>query len=140
MVGIGYEKVILDSRPTMDLELRSSPFWQPSLFGIEIPTRWGGAFQINSDNDLWAGLGFTGETALPAEFRAEVALFFGAYSQGDGTDLGGTFPMFRTKLGVSRAVSGPWRVGASVSHKSNAGTDSRNPGSESFLLQVYRAF
>jgi lipid A 3-O-deacylase len=51
----------------------------------------------------------------------------GAYSKGDGLDLGGTFE-FHLGIGASYAVTGDSRLGVALYHISNAATHRKNPG------------
>jgi lipid A 3-O-deacylase len=51
----------------------------------------------------------------------------GAYSKGNGLDLGGTFE-FHLGIGASYAVTGDSRLGLAIYHISNAGTHRKNPG------------
>lgn len=51
----------------------------------------------------------------------------GAYSKGNGIDLGGTFE-FHLGVGASYAITGDSRLGVAVYHISNANTHRKNPG------------
>ncbi len=51
----------------------------------------------------------------------------GAYSKGNGLDLGGTFE-FHLGIGASYAVTGDSRLGVAIYHISNATTHRKNPG------------
>ncbi len=59
---------------------------------------------------------------------------------GEGNDLGTDFPIFRSQVGASYALADDWRLGASVSHKSNARTADYNPGVETFFVSLIRRF
>jgi hypothetical protein len=65
------------------------------------------------------------------EFTPSAGL--GAYSRGDGLDLGGTF-QFHLGLGLSYAVSSTDQIGLYLTHISNAGINGYNPGENSLLL------
>ena len=63
----------------------------------------------------------------------------GAYSRGDGDDLGSPVE-FRSRLGVSRSVGPVWRVGLAFEHKSNGGVAELNPGVETVFVTLGRRF
>ncbi len=65
------------------------------------------------------------------EFTPSAGL--GAYSRGNGLDLGGTFE-FHLGLAVSYAVTDNGRLGLYLTHISNAGINGYNPGENSLLL------
>lgn len=65
------------------------------------------------------------------EFTPSAGL--GAYSRGDGLNLGGTF-QFHLGLAVSYAVTDNGRLGLYLTHISNAGINRDNPGENSLLL------
>ncbi|MFA5515787.1 MAG: acyloxyacyl hydrolase [Desulfuromonadales bacterium] len=57
----------------------------------------------------------------------------GAYSRGDGADLGGTL-QFRTSLSVAYQFKNLSRLGVSIAHMSNANIYDQNPGEEEIYL------
>jgi hypothetical protein len=63
----------------------------------------------------------------------------GGYAYGDGEDLGSDLE-FRTRIGVSRALRPPWRVGLVIEHKSNGGIGEINPGVETIFVVLSRHF
>lgn len=65
------------------------------------------------------------------EFTPSAGL--GAYSRGNGLDLGGTFE-FHLGLSLSYAVTEKGRLGLYLTHISNAGINGYNPGENSLLL------
>ena len=65
------------------------------------------------------------------EFTPSAGL--GAYSRGNGLDLGGTF-QFHLGLALSYAVTEKGRLGLYLTHISNAGINGYNPGENSLLL------
>lgn len=65
------------------------------------------------------------------EFTPSAGL--GAYSKGNGLDLGGTF-QFHLGLSLSYAVSETSRLGLYLTHISNAGINPKNPGQNSLAL------
>jgi len=98
------------------------------------------AVETDGDGDLWGGAGPVLFPPLGAIWRVEASVMLGAYRDGGGNDLGAGVPIFRSMLGLSRALAPGWRLGASISHKSNAGTAARNPGVETLLVGVTRSF
>jgi hypothetical protein len=65
----------------------------------------------------------------------------GGYRSSDnGTELGRTFPMYRTQVEIDRALGSGWRTGLALSHKSNARTDEVNPGVETVHLTISHSF
>lgn len=71
--------------------------------------------------------------------RLLLAPFTGAghYEREEGPNLGGAF-QFRTGLEVGMRLRDGWRVGASLYHLSNAGTERPNPGTEAVVLNLSR--
>jgi hypothetical protein len=63
----------------------------------------------------------------------------GAYSKGDGLDLGGTFE-FHLGIGASYAVTGDSRLGVAIYHISNAATHRKNPGVNTVAITWSFAF
>lgn len=57
----------------------------------------------------------------------------GAYDEGDGRDLGGTF-QFHLALDVAWRLEDGDRIGVKVAHISNAGLHEDNPGTDSVLF------
>jgi opacity protein-like surface antigen len=81
-----------------------------------------------------------GYAGLAAPFRwgrweLEASAGVGAYHKGKGLELGGVFE-FHLGAGVSYAVTDSVRIGAMLTHVSNAGTHKVNPGLNSALGTV----
>ena len=94
-------------------------------------------------NTAGAVFGYAG-LAAPFAFddgRWEIvpSAAMGAYSKGDGIDLGGTFE-FHLGVGASYAVTGDSRLGVAVYHISNANTHRKNPGVNSVAVTWSFAF
>ncbi len=89
----------------------------------------------NTDAAMYAYGGFNYDLPISsiAPFVVTAGLFAGAYSQGDSKDLGSWFE-FRETLEVSYAFESGHRIGASLSHLSNAGLGDKNPGTETVQL------
>lgn len=60
-------------------------------------------------------------------------LGLGGYHEGGSKDLGGVF-QFRTEIGFAYELQNGSRLGVRITHISNAGIHSRNPGEEEVLL------
>ena len=64
----------------------------------------------------------------------------GYYDRGsDGTPLGGNI-QFRGLVGVGYKISNTQRVSLAIDHKSNAGLEDKNPGSETLVLRYTKRF
>lgn len=89
-------------------------------------------------NTMGGKFGYGG-FAVPFDLGGDRRWYFtpsaavGAYSRGNGLDLGGTFE-FHLGLNLSYAVTDSGRVGLYLTHISNAGTNGHNPGENSLLL------
>ncbi len=103
--------------------------WAPSnyLYGLR-PTV--GAL-ANGDGAMYGYGGFNYDIPIRAiePFVITPGVFAGAYSQGDSKDLGSWFE-FREHLEVSYKFDSGHRLGASISHLSNASLGDSNPGVE----------
>ena len=63
----------------------------------------------------------------------------GAYSNGDGKDLGNTL-QFKSEVNLFYSLSNSSRIGLGSHHISNAGLSSVNPGTNNFYLIFNRDF
>ena len=137
MLGVGADDGFRSGVPSVALEFRAVPRWRPGQADVGL----GMAGEVDSDGDVWGGAGVVLTAPITPDWRIEASLMGGGYAQGSGgTDLGASFPIFRTQLGVSYLMASGWRVGAAINHKSNAGTASENPGVETVLVTFGRAF
>lgn len=91
------------------------------------------AASLDTDGDAWAGAGPILRISFAEYWRIEGSVMPGFYEQGSGADLGGSL-QFRSKLAVSRRVADGYRVGVMLSHLSNAGLETLNPGEDAALL------
>jgi len=79
----------------------------------------------------YAGLAYDWEFANNWYFIPSFAA--GAYADGDGKDLGHAIE-FRSQVGFAYEFENQHRLGAFVSHISNASLDDKNPGTEEAVL------
>jgi hypothetical protein len=87
-----------------------------------------------SDRSLFAGTGVAYQFRVGA-WDLTPTFVPGYYRRGDGRDLG--YPLeFRSQLEIGRRLRGGPRIAIALSHLSNAGLGSRNPGQESLTLNV----
>jgi lipid A 3-O-deacylase len=129
VIGLGADDIARSASAAGSIEVRTDPLWQRAVFGRLLSVAMAVAGEIDADRDLWAGIGPLVLYALDARWRLEASVLPGVYSQGSqGTDLGRNAPIIRSSLGASYAVTPIWRLGASLSHKSNANTAQRQPG------------
>jgi lipid A 3-O-deacylase len=106
-----------------DLGILYGPF-RPTV-GVSIAN--GGA--------TWVGAGFVYTLMSPQGLYVEGNIMPGAYFPGDGNDLGGGL-QFRSGIEVGVETRAGLRYGLSVDHRSNADTDSYNPGIETIQFRV----
>lgn len=89
---------------------------------------------VTSRGSTFAYAGFGAPFSLGSgewEFTPSAGL--GAYSRGNGLNLGGTF-QFHLGLSLSYPVTDRGRLGLYLTHISNAGINGYNPGENSLLL------
>jgi lipid A 3-O-deacylase len=91
--------------------------------------------EANSDSAVWGGGGLLFDVPLGTSFYLAPAVGVGAYGRGDSKDLGSVLE-FRSTLEVGYRFESDLRLGAYVSHMSNAGTASHNPGANSVGLTL----
>jgi hypothetical protein len=137
-LGLGRDDIRRGLFPALSgfLEIRSAPRWRlrDADFG------YAAAIEADRDRDIWAGAGVFAALPLGRGLRLVPTAMIGVYRQGDGNDLGQTFPVFRTSIGLDLALGAAWRAGLVLGHKSNAFTGRINPGVESLHLTIGRRF
>jgi hypothetical protein len=113
-----------DQAAEVRLEYRSRPL-VPGVRAVV-------ATHATTDGSLFAGTGVAFEVRLG---RWDVTPTFvpGLYRQGNGRDLG--YPLeFRSQLEIGHRLPRGQRVALAVSHLSNTGLGSHNPGQESVTV------
>lgn len=127
LIGAGYFDFLDDtySQPAGRIELRGRQFG------------WGFSAMGGVDGDFdggfygYAGLLWDGD--LGAGFHIIPNFAVGGYNTGGSKKLGGTIE-FKSTLELDYAFPNDMRVGAAISHISNASIYNHNPGAESLML------
>ena len=136
-IGLGIDDLRRDGRTAgAAVEWRGAPLAARGPWAVGI----GFAAEADADGDVWAGAGLWLSRALGTLWRIEASVMPGGHARGSGDDLGTGFPIFRSQVGLSRAVGAGWRAGLAFNHKSNARTARRNPGVETLLVTLTRVF
>jgi lipid A 3-O-deacylase len=96
-----------------------------------------------TDRGLWGGGGLAFDVTIGSSFYLTPSVGVGAYARGRGKDLGSVVE-FRSTLETGYRFESNARAGVYVSHLSNAGIGSHNPGANligaSFSLPIGRLF
>ncbi|HRO11354.1 acyloxyacyl hydrolase [Amaricoccus sp.] len=137
-LGLGYDDLSGEGSgaATVGLQVTSEPIWQLGAIGFGL----GVAGEADTAGDLWAGAGLTAGLPLGDAWRVGGSVMAGFYAFGDGGDDLGSDLEFRTRLGVSREIRPPWRLGLAIEHKSNGGIGEINPGIETIFVTLTRPF
>ena len=136
-VGLGASGQVDDGDAALavDLDAASGDLLAWRSLGLAL----GAGAEVDTDGAVWGGAGPILRLALTERWRLEGSVMAGLYEEGDGVDLGGAVN-FRSRIGITYAVTPAWRVGVAFSHKSNAGIYDENPGVERFVAQVVYGF
>jgi len=117
-------------------ELHSEPVYQNSRFSARLM----GVISAHSDGAGFLGLGVSGRWELKNNWFAEASVAPGLYNaSGLPTSLGSNFEI-RSLIGVGRKLKNGNRLSLAISHKSNAGTASINPGVNALSIRYNHAF
>lgn len=128
LIGVGWNGLKDYGALAGSLEARTVPLL--TVGGFEI--RLGAAGEIDTDADVWGGVGIVVTVPFLESFRLEASFMPGLYASGSGKDLGGPV-QFRSLLGVSYEITTGYRLGIAVTHKSNADIYDGNPGEDSIF-------
>ncbi len=107
--------------------------------------RWGdlsrfAVLQVDTDRDVFAGVGFSVLSELSQRWFLEGSLAAGLYDFGSsGNDLGGHVQI-RSLVGVGYRLTDTSSVSIAIDHLSNGGLRSRNPGRETLSIRYRRSF
>ncbi len=128
--GIGAFDLVQDDDQAIDfrLEYRHGT-------GLWIIKPWIGV-EGTSDGAIYGVGGLLADINLGRRIVITPSIGVGAYSEGDGKDLGHTVE-FRSQIELAYRFDNRSRVGVAFSHISNAGIGDENPGTE--ILNVYYA-
>jgi lipid A 3-O-deacylase len=110
------------------------------LLGVEYRSNWkdliltpmAGGF-INGDGGLYGYAGVFVDVFLGRRVVLRPSFAVGAYSDGDGKDLGGVLE-FRSAIELAWRFDDRSRLGIELSHLSNAGIYDNNPGTENLTI------
>jgi hypothetical protein len=124
LVGLGGYNIQRNTERSVEYRLEYSGRQQYKGFGTQF------GINGNGDNALYFFGGINYEYVFSNGFYVSPNLSAGIYRKGDSKDLGGPIE-FRSVLEAGYRFTNGMRVGAAVSHISNAGIYDRNPGEES---------
>jgi lipid A 3-O-deacylase len=88
---------------------------------------------VTTDGSVYGYGGVFVDIYLTDQLVARPSAAVGAYSKGDGKDLGGTLE-FRTAIELAWQFTDRSRLGVELAHISNAGIDDHNPGTETLTV------
>jgi lipid A 3-O-deacylase len=92
-----------------------------------------GAFGT-SDSAAYGYVGLNWDVALiPNQLYIIPNFAVGAFSEGDGKDLGGTL-QFRSGIELAYQFPNAHQIGVALNHLSNAGIYKKNPGEETIMV------
>lgn len=104
--------------------------FNPMNYGIR-PTL---GINVSTDGSVYGYGGVNWEVPVVKDDLYLIPNFMvGAYSEGDGKDLGGAIE-FRSGLEIAYQLANQHRIGLSVNHISNASIYDKNPGAETILI------
>ncbi len=113
------------------VEYRNSPFYERTVFSAA----WAANASITEESDFFIGAGVALRWAWTSGWFVDLSVMPGYYDEGTpGNDLGNDL-QFRSLLGLGYAFDGGQSVSVAVTHKSNAGLSSDNPGADAVLLR-----
>ena len=89
---------------------------------------------ITDAGAVWAGVGLAGRIETSNGWFVGGSFMPGAYSRGDGPDLGHTL-QFRTDVEAGIQLGRSSQISIGLDHTSNGGLGDSNPGSNSIFLR-----
>jgi len=105
--------------------------WDRQLWLVEPMV--GGLITTKSSKFLYAGAAISYD--FNEHFAASISFAPGLYYKGNGKNLGQVLE-FKSQFELWWKLPNQVRIGAAVSHISNAGLSKTNPGQESLLAQI----
>ncbi len=130
-LGIGYFDLVQEDNEAADFRLEYR-HGQPLYF----LKPWLG-LEVTSDGSFYGLGGLLVDLGIGERIAVTGSLGAGAYSKGDGKDLGDTIE-FRSQIEVAYRFDNASRLGIAFSHISNASIGDDNPGTE--ILSLYYHF
>ena len=127
-LGVGYFDVVQEDNEAVGFRLEYR-HGQP-LFFLK---PWLG-LEVTSDGSFYGLGGLLVDLGIGERVAVTGSLGAGAYSKGDGKDLGHTIE-FRSQIEVAYRFDNASRLGIAFSHISNASIGEDNPGTE--ILSLY---
>ncbi|GAA6158792.1 hypothetical protein NBRC116589_09660 [Ruegeria sp. HU-ET01832] len=125
-----------DDQGVFSLEYQHRPFHEATRFSAGL----GAALTADTDGDTHIGAGLVGIYSFSDRWFAELSVMPGYFNASNGdNDLGGGFQI-RSLLGVGYTLDSGNAISLAVTHKSNASTDSFNPGVNALLLRYHLGF
>ncbi|NBX03393.1 MAG: acyloxyacyl hydrolase [Alphaproteobacteria bacterium] len=89
---------------------------------------------VNTDSSVYGYAGLNMDVPILSNQLYLIPNFaVGAYSEGDGKDLGGALE-FRSGIEIAYQMENAHRIGLALNHISNAGIYNKNPGVENVVL------
>ncbi len=140
VIGLGQDDV-LNATDTQSvafvIEYHANPFFSGDISDYSLAV----AGQVDGDSDVWLGIGvYALWSVRDSNWFFDGSFMPGYYGRGsDGTPLGGNI-QFRSLVGVGYKISNTQRVSLAIDHKSNAGLEDKNPGSETLVLRYTKRF
>ena len=140
VLGLGYDNV-RETTGTGAASFVAEYHLEPFYSGERASYAWGFAGQVNTDGDVFLGFGVHAHWAIgTGPWFVEGSFMPGYYDDGrNGTDLGGNI-QFRSLIGIGYALAANRKISLAIEHKSNAGLEDHNPGSETLVLRYAVGF
>jgi len=137
--GVGYldysEGSARDAN-VLELEYITTPF---RTFG-RFSASFGAAASLDAENDFFLGAGLAGTYDFDDRWFAQASLMPGVFVEGTAhNDLGQSLE-FRSLLGLGYRLSNTSALSLAISHLSNAGLSSHNPGVNTLTLRYHHRF
>ncbi len=120
----------------LELEYRFLPFKERRVLSLS----WGATFNATDSGDVFVGGGLWSRWQLNDRWFTDLSVMPGLFEEGDnGNDLGLAFEI-RSLAGLGYRFDSGAAISVAITHKSNAGLSSTNPGAEAVLLRYHHSF
>ena len=125
-----------DDQGLINLDYQHKPFHERTRFRAGF----GASLSVHFNGDAYLGAGVYGIYDLNERWFVEGSVMPGIFLESEeNNDLGGDFQI-RSLLGVGSRFDSGNSLSLAVSHKSNASTESFNPGVDALLLRFHHPF